>query len=124
MDLIKRLAQILLGLIFVVFGLNGFFHFMSMPQMSQPGVELMMALGKTGYFFTLLKLCEIIGGMLVLTGMSIPLGLLILAPITVNIFMFHLFLAPGGLLLGSMVLMLELVMIYLHRDIFMRLMDK
>lgn len=87
-------ARILLGLIFVVFGLNGFLHFIPMPPPEgEAAKQFGTALSTTGYF-PVVFLLQIVGGALVLLGW-VPLGLVILCPIIVNIVLFHVLMAPG-----------------------------
>jgi len=92
-------ARVLLGLIFVVFGLNGFLHFLPQPPMSGPPADFAGALAATGYMFPLIKGTEVVGGALLLAGRFVPLALTVLAPVIVNIFAFHAFLAPAGMAL-------------------------
>ena len=86
-------ARFLLGSIFVVFGLNGFLHFLPLPSMPEGAIAFFGALAKTGYLLPLLFGAQVVGGVLLLVGM-VPLALVILAPIVVNIVAFHVFLAP------------------------------
>ncbi len=90
-------ARVVLGLIFFVFGLNGFFHFIPMPPMPGEAGKFLGALAGTGYFFPFLKVCEIVAGGLLLLGAFVPFALMLLSPIVANILLFHLFLAPAGL---------------------------
>ena len=90
-------ARILLGLIFTVFGLNGFFNFIPMPPPEGAAAAYLGGLAASGYFFPVLKITEIISGLLLLSGRFVPLALLFLAPIVVQIFLMHAFLAPSGL---------------------------
>jgi len=87
-------ARIILGLIFFVFGLNKFLHFMPMPPMPEQAGQFMGGLSKAPYFFPLLAMCEVIAGSLLLVGRLVPLALLILAPIAVQILLFHVVLDP------------------------------
>lgn len=82
-------ARLLLGLIFVVFGLNGFLQFLPAPPLPEPAMQFIGALIQSGYLFTLVKALEIIAGLMLLTGFQVPLAQLLLAPIVVNIFLFH-----------------------------------
>ncbi len=100
--------RILLGLIFTVFGLNGFLHFLPNPPMPTPAMNFFGALFATGYMIPLLFATQLVGGVLLLVGIFVPLALLILAPVIVNIFFFHLFLAPGGLPLAIVVVAFEI----------------
>ena len=108
-------ARILFGLIFVVFGLNGFFQFIPLPPLPEKAMAYMGGLGQSGYFFPLLKATEIACGALVLAGLFAPLALVILAPITINILCFHLFLAPDGTPMTVVIFALHLVLMYSHR---------
>ena len=103
-------ARIVLGLIFFVFGLNGFLHFIPQPPMSGPPENFLGALIATGYFFPLLKSTEVVAGALLLSGRLVPLALTVLAPVIVNIVAFHLFLAPSGLPVPILVVALEIAL--------------
>ncbi|MDP9148455.1 MAG: DoxX family membrane protein [Myxococcota bacterium] len=111
-------ARILLGLIFFVFGLNGFLHFLPEPPMSGPPAALLGAFLATGYLFPLLKATEVIGGALLLAGRFVPLALTVLAPVVVNIVAFHVFLAPSGLALPIVVLALEIFLARSYWSVF------
>jgi putative oxidoreductase len=87
-------TRTLLGLIFFVFGLNGFLNFIPMPPHPEAANNFLGALAATGYFFPVLKATEVITGFLLLTGFFAPLALVILAPIVLQIFLFHFFLTP------------------------------
>src|SRR6266481_2383319 len=89
-------ARIFLGLVFFVFGLNGFLHFIPQPPMSGPPADFMGALAATGYMFALIKGAEVAAGLLLLTGRFVPLALTLLAPVLVNILAFHALLVGAG----------------------------
>ena len=91
------IARLLLGVIFFVFGLNGFLEFMAEPEMSEDAGAFITALQDSGYLFALLKVMEVLCGALLLAGLFVPLALVLLAPIIVNIALFHIFLEPVGL---------------------------
>jgi uncharacterized membrane protein YphA (DoxX/SURF4 family) len=100
-------AHILLGLVFAVFGLGGLFHLFPQPELNQEAAMYMSGLVSTGYFMTLLKVVEAIGGILLLTRRWVPLALVLLAPVVVHIFLFHAFLAPEGLPMAVALVVLE-----------------
>ena len=112
----KIILRSLLGLIFLVFGLNKFLHFIPNPPEPPAAMDFFGALFKSGYFFPLLATTEVISGVLLLTGMMVPFRTILLAPVIVNIFMFHLFLAPGGLPVAVVVVSLKVVLAWIHRD--------
>src|SRR4051794_24971714 len=109
---IPTIARYLLGLIYFVFGLNGFLNFIptpppeTFPEACRAFIGAMMA---TGYFFPLLKTTETLSGLLLLSGFGVPVALVILAPITIQIFAFHTFMTPG-----AKNLILPLIIIVLH----------
>lgn len=115
---LPSVARIILGLVFFVFGLNGFLHFIPQPPMSGPSGEFLGALVATGYMIPLLKMVEVGAGLLLLSGRFVPLALTLLAPIVVNIAAFHLVLAPGGLALTALIVAAELYLAWAYRDAF------
>src|ERR1700686_1265409 len=122
MNAISRFApsasRIVLGLIFFVFGLNGFLQFMPQPPIPDKAGAFAGALAATGYMFPLIKSVEVIGGAMLLSNRFVPLALAILAPNVVNIVLFHALLAPGGLGVALVVLALELAAAWSYRDAF------
>lgn len=108
------IARILLGLIFFVFGLNGFLQFMPAPEMNPEAMSFMGALMATGYMMPLIKAVEVVGGAMLLAGVFVPLGLIILAPGIVNIFFFHLFLDNGMLVLAIVLVALEIFLAWAY----------
>jgi uncharacterized membrane protein YphA (DoxX/SURF4 family) len=90
------IARILLGLEFVVFGLNGFLHFIHGPMPTGLAGQFVGAIFVSHYYVVIFAL-QFIGGALLLSGRYIPLGLIILAPIIVNILNFHITMAPSGI---------------------------
>ena len=109
-------ARILLGLIFFVFGLNFFFHFLPQPPMPAAAGAFAGAMFATGYLFVVVKVVEVASGALLLAGRFVPLALAVLAPIVINIVLFHGFLAPAGIALPLVVLALELFLAWSYRS--------
>lgn len=111
-------ARIVLGLGFVVFGVMHFKPFIKIdpPPMSEAMQSLFMAFSSTG-FLDVVKVLEIVGGALVLTGIFLPLGLVILTPILVNIFLIDmLFMGKPGL--GTALLLIDLFLVWAYRSYF------
>lgn len=118
MRIATLIVRSLLGLIFTIFGLNGFLHFLPNPPMPDAAVHLFGALFATGYMIPLLFATQVIGGILLLIGILVPFALVILAPVIVNIFFFHLFLAPGGIPLAIVVVIFELFLAWRYSAAF------
>jgi putative oxidoreductase len=120
MRIFTIIARVLLGLVFVVFGSNAFLHFLPMPPLPQ-GVtgEYLHAFFASGYVYVIGGF-QVVGGLLLLIGRFVPLGLTILCAIIVNIWAFHLLMAPepAGLLPAIVVTVLELFLVWRYRDAF------
>lgn len=118
MKVVALICRILLGLMFVVFGLNGFFHFIPMgpmPPADSPIGKWMGVMMATGWM-THVSFFQLLGGVLVLIGGTAPLGLVILGPILVNILTFHILLTGGhGIGPGLFATLLEIVLIWAYR---------
>ena len=112
------IARVLLGLPFVVFGLNNVFHFLPMPPLEGPAGAFAGAMMATGYFMQFTGAMQALGGALVLSGRLLPVGLLVLVPIIVNIDLFHVFLDPKGAGMGLFMTVLGLVLAWAHRECF------
>ncbi|MCK6600173.1 MAG: acyltransferase [Bdellovibrionaceae bacterium] len=111
--------RILLGLIFTIFGLNGFLNFLPQPQgMPEGAIKLAMAFVESGYLMTLIKGTEVVVGLLLLSGFFVPLALVVLAPIVINIFLFHAFLAPGngGMIMPTVIIFIQAALAYQYKD--------
>src|SRR5437016_9831936 len=118
MKIIVTIARILLGGVFVFFGLNIFLQFLHMPPPpSGPAGDFAKALFVSHYIYVVGAL-QVIGGLLCLAGRFVPLGLTLLAPVIVNILLFHILLNPAGLPLAIIVTVLALIVLWHHRAAF------
>jgi uncharacterized membrane protein YphA (DoxX/SURF4 family) len=112
-------ARVLMGLIFLVMGLNGFLNFLPQPAtMPEGAVAFGVALMKTGYMLPLLMGTQVVVGVLLLANRFVPLALAVVAPIVVNIFAFHAFLAPSGLVIAVVVVALEVYLAWTYRKVY------
>lgn len=105
MKIVSTIARYLLGLIFLTFGLNGFLHFIPMPPPTGVAAQFFGALFVSHYYIVIFLL-QIVPAVLLLANRYLALGVVILAPIIVNIFFFHLLMAPAGLPLALLVAVL------------------
>lgn len=123
MKIAVTICRLLLGLVFLVFGLNGFLHFIPNVQMPDGAIAFVTALARSGYMMPLLFSAQVVAGVLLLSGFFVPFALAILAPIIVNIFLFHIFLAPDGIPLAIVVVAIELFLVWANWDAFAPMME-
>jgi putative oxidoreductase len=111
-----HISRILLGLVFVVFGSNGFLHFMGpMPQLEGQWGAFIGALVSSGYIYVIAGL-QVVGGLCLLIGSRfVPLGLTLLGPVIVNIMLYHIFLNPTGMPVAIVVSILALFLLWVYR---------
>ena len=98
-------SRFLLALIFTVFGLNGFLHFIPMPPPTGVAAQFMGAMFVSKYLLVVFAI-QVIAGALLFFNRFVPLALTLLAPVIVNILLFHSLMAPGGLGLALFVAIL------------------
>ena len=98
MKIVSIIARYLLGLIFTVFGLNGFLNFIHQPPPTNPlAIQFFIAISSS-HFAAFFFAVQLIGGLLLLSGYFVPLALTLLAAEIYNILAFHLTLAPASIL--------------------------
>jgi len=117
---LPSVARILMGLMFFVFGLNGFLHFIPQPKEPMPDgvMALMGGFLKSGYMMPLIFGTQTIAGALLLLNCFVPLALVLIAPVIVNIIAFHIFLMPSTIAPGIVVLVLELYLAWSYRKVY------
>lgn len=108
--------RILLGLVFFVFGLNGFIHFIPQPPMAGDIATFFTGLTATGYFLPLLSGTQTICGALLLSGFYVPLALIVLAPVILNIFLVHAFMDTSGLPIALIVGAFEVYLSFFSKE--------
>ena len=118
MKIVILIARLLLGLSFVVLGLNGFLNFLSMgPMPTGLAGQFIGALFLSHYFWVVAAL-QIAGGVLLLANRFVPLALVLLGPVIVNIICYHVFLNPSGAALAGLATVLWLIVFYGKRQYF------
>src|ERR1700722_19964449 len=95
MKITSTIARYLLGLLFTVFGLNGFLHFIPQPPIANPLTMQFFTVISVSHLALFLFAVQLIGGVLLLSGYFVPLALTLLAASLYNILAIHLTLAPG-----------------------------
>jgi putative oxidoreductase len=118
MKILILIARLLLGLSFVVFGLNGFLNFLSMgPMPAGLAGQFISALILSHYFWVVAAL-QLVGGLLLLVNRFVPLALVLLGPVIVNILLYHLFLNSAGSAPAIVIALLWFIVFYAHRQYF------
>ncbi len=111
------IARNLLGIMFVVFGLNGFLHFIPEPPPTGLALQYFSLLLQTHYMVVVFAL-QIVGGLILLSTRYIPLGLALLGPVIANILLYHILMDPKGIPPGLVALLLWLIVFYSVRSAF------
>ncbi len=109
---LTMVLRILLGLILLIFGANKFLDFMPHMEMPEAAGNLMGAMMASGYMLKLVGASEVVVGLLLLIKKWVPFALIVLAPISVNMILFHLFLAPAGIGPAAIVTIINGILIY------------
>ena len=106
-------CRLMLGLIFLVFGLNGLLHFFSMP-MPTGDAATWFGIMIGHHWMNFVAVVQLVAGLLLLVGRFVPLALVLLAPVIVNILLYHALLWPHGYVLAVIATALELILAGLY----------
>lgn len=115
-----KILRIILGLGLLFFGLSKLINLNILPPHIYTGeaATFIDSLSNTGYILKVIGIFEIFIGLLLLINKWVPFALLLLAPITVNILFFHLFLDTPGLIIGLVIVILNVILIYKHWKVY------
>ena len=105
MKIASLVARLLLGLVFLVFGLNGFLHFIKAPMPTGIAGQFVAAIFASGYWVVIFGV-QVICGALFLLNRFVPLALVLIGPVIVNILCFHALMGAPGLPLAIVVAVL------------------
>ncbi len=112
----KTIIRIVLGVLLLIFGFNKFLNFIPMPPMEGAAGEFMGALAKSGYIMTIVAVVEIIAGILFLLNKFVPLTLVVLFPVLLNAFLFHLFLDVAGIGAATLAIGMNIFLLFANKD--------
>lgn len=116
MKKVQLVVRILLGLILVIFGINKFLQFMPMPPMPEAAGEFMGALVKSGYIMVIVAIVEVVVGVLLLVNKFQSLALVIVFPVLLNAFLFHLFLDASGIGGAFLAITMNIFLFFANKD--------
>lgn len=117
MKIAALVARYLLGLMFFVFGLNGFLHFLKQPPPTGLALTYFTAMAGS-HIMDVVYLLQLIGGILLLAGRFVPLALTLLGPVIVNILLYHITMDPKGIPPGLVAFILWCIVFYSVRSAF------
>ena len=118
MKYVMIIVRTLMGLLFLFGAVAYFFNLVTPPPLEGAMKTFNEGLAASGYFFTLLKVTELVCGLLLITGRFVPLALVILSPIIVNIFFVHALLDRTGLPVAIFLVLANFFIAYFYRDAF------
>jgi len=116
MEVATKISRILLGLILLILGANGFLNFLPYPELNPEAGAFMGAIASTKIIFPLLGIIEIIFGILLMAKKAVPFALIVVFPILVNAMIFHVSLDPQNMLFAAICFILNLFLIYHYWD--------
>jgi putative oxidoreductase len=118
MKITSTVARYLLGLMFTVFGLNGFLQFIHQPPPPNPLAMQFLVAVSASHFAAFFFAVQVLGGLLLLSGYFVPLALTVLAAELYNILAFHLTMAPGSIAPALVACVLWILVFLQYREIF------
>lgn len=118
MKIAMLIVRTLVGLLFIFSSVTFLLGLITPPPMEGAIKTFNEGLAASGYFFTLLKITELVCGILLVSGRFVPLALVILSPVVINIFLVHLLLAPEGLPIAIVLVAAFIFLAYYYRKAF------
>ncbi|HRJ30671.1 MAG TPA: hypothetical protein PLV21_01225 [Cyclobacteriaceae bacterium] len=110
------IARLVLGLIYTAFSLAFFFNLLPQQEPQGDAGQFLMGLVVAGYIMPVVKALELLTGLAFLSGRFVPMAAVVIFPITLNIFLFHVVLAPDNLIIPGLMLAANLFLFYAHRE--------
>src|SRR6478609_5663760 len=116
MKKLTTISRVLLGFIYLVFGLDYFLHFIPyVPNHTGRVAAFKAGLKGVGYFYPMIKSIQIVGGLSLLLNEYAPFFAVVLFPISVNVLLYHTILVPSGWLMGVFLIVPNLFLGYAWR---------
>lgn len=106
--------KILLGVMLIIFGSNKFIGFLPDFEFANPEAGILFGALANSYILKTVGLIEVIVGVLLVTNKAVPFALILMAPISVNIILFHGTLDPANIGPGAFVFIVNTFLIYKH----------
>jgi hypothetical protein len=117
MKIASTIARVLLGVVYLVFGLNGFLNFIPPQPMPPVAIQFVGALIESHYMMVVFAI-ELACGVLFLANRYVILALTVIAPVIFNILLVHIFMAPAGLPIAIFVAILWVLAVWPVRSVY------
>lgn len=119
------IIRVLLGAMYLFASVSYFLKLMpETPQMSAAQTTFMAGVMVTGYLMPLIKVTELVGGILLIFGRTAPLAAIIVFPVTLNIFLYHAYLGPKELPMAAVMLLFNLFLFFAYRQRYLPIVSK
>ena len=118
MKILYLVARILLGLLFLIFGSNGFLNFIPQPPMPDSPAARFGTLLMTTHYMQFVCAIMVVSAILFLIGRYVPLALVLIGPVIINILLFHVLMAPGSIGAGALAAVLWFIIFFHLRSAF------
>jgi putative oxidoreductase len=102
MKIVTIIARVLLGVVFLFFGLNGLLNFLPQPPLPPGPAGQFLGVLFVSHYVIAVSLVQVVSGALFLINRYVPLALILIGPVIVNILLFHILMAPSGILPGAL----------------------
>jgi uncharacterized membrane protein YphA (DoxX/SURF4 family) len=116
MKIAMIIVRTLMGLLFLFASITFLLNLFPQPELTGGIKTFFDGMAATGYFFTLLKVTELVCGLMFVTGRFVPLATVVIAPVIINIFLVHLFLEPSGLPIAIFLVFANAFVAYYYRS--------
>ena len=112
------IARSLMALIYLIYGLNYFIHFFHGNLPAGRAGDFEGSLIRSGYFFEYMKGMQILAGLLLFANRYVPVVLVIMFPVSMNIFLFHIFLLASGLVVATLLILANTFLLYAYQKFY------
>jgi putative oxidoreductase len=113
------IIRFLLGLLLLFASIVVLFNLVTPPPLEGKAKDFMIGVNAAGYLMPLIKVTELLCGLAFVSGYFVPLALVVIAPITINILLYHIFVAPEGLPVAIFMVLANIFLAYANREKFM-----
>ena len=117
------IVRVLMGLLFLFASISVLFNLIPQPELTGNTKTFMDGINATGYLFKLIKITELLCGIAFVSGYFVPLAAVVIAPIIINIFLFHAFVDTSGLPVGIFLVLANIFLAYACWDKFKPLLE-